>query len=344
MLFTYFELAASLFILVLSFYIFSRHYANRVARFYARLAFVAFLAAVFTYSFRIAFTFEIAQNINRISVSLWTFLFVMYVHFALIFTNRDKALKNKLVTLLLYLPAIILACVFTFSNIMYTRYEIQTIGIVNQPSPYYWIFVVYGVIYALSGLYLFYSFSRNARQKSVKAQAMLIAVGSFVPLAIAVVTDEIMPLVMGYRMIVPLCVFALAAMNFSIFIAMRKYALFAITPAFAADTIIRTMPDPLIVTDLDSRILLLNMEADKLFHCKDEDLEGRCFECIFKDKHKFEKLYDEVVNQGKEIIRYEAEIIDPDGEVFPALINANLLRDPVGATLGVVYIIRDISG
>lgn len=340
MLFSYFELAASLFTLLLAFYIYNRHYANRVARFYGRLALVGFFASIFEYSLRIAFTFDIAIFINRISISFWAFLFAMFVHFALIFAKKDDALKNRAATMALYFPAAVFSVFFIFGNFMYTRYEIQPIGIVNQPSPYYWFFALYCLAYSAWGIYLFLSFARTAPQKTAKEQALLIGAGCLLAFFVGAVTDVLMPLLMGYRAIFPTIVFDVAFLNLVIFIAMRKYALFAITPALAADTIIRTMPDPMIVTDLEGNILLSNEEADRLLHCREEDIEGCNVANLFKDKEKYKKLYNEVVNQGKEIVKYEAEIVDPNGEVMRSLINANKLHDTLGATLGIVFIIH----
>src|SRR3989339_1935980 len=94
-LFPYFELAASLFVLVFSFVIFNRHYENKAARFFGRFALLAFFSCIMTYSMRIAFTLELAATINRLSVSLIAFTFAVFVHFALIFSRREHLLKKK---------------------------------------------------------------------------------------------------------------------------------------------------------------------------------------------------------------------------------------------------------
>ena len=89
MFFPYFELAASLFILLLAFEIWTRHHENRLARFYSIFALVSFFAAILTYSLRIAFTLEIARDINRLSATLWAFVFALYFHFVLLFTKKE---------------------------------------------------------------------------------------------------------------------------------------------------------------------------------------------------------------------------------------------------------------
>src|SRR3989339_69871 len=94
MFFPYFELAASLFVLLFSYHIWTRHHENRAARFFSRFATVAFLACIFTYSFRIAFTLEIAQDINRIAATLIAFSFSIFAHFALIFARKETFIRK----------------------------------------------------------------------------------------------------------------------------------------------------------------------------------------------------------------------------------------------------------
>jgi len=50
------------------------------------------------------------------------------------------------------------------------------------------------------------------------------------------------------------------------------------------------------------------------------------------------------VKQRKEIERFEATLCDPLGERILALINAVMFHDELGATLGIIFIVRDIRG
>lgn len=344
MFFSYFELAASLFILLMSFYIFTRHYENRSARFYARFALIGFLAALFEYSIRIAFTLEAAREINRISAVLWLFVFAMFAHFSLIFTKKNDWLKKKITWILLYLPAVLLSGVFLFTNSMYAFYEIHSIGIVSQPTFLYLFFALHTIVYVGFGVAMFLWYAQKAPQAIVRKQALLIGLGSLIPASIGAYVDEIAPVFFGVRHFWPTCVFDLALMTFFIFLAMRNYSLFAISPALAAEIVIETMPDSLIIADLEGRIILLNEEAHKFFHVPKDDILGKPISALFKDRVKYDQLFCEVVDRGLEIERFSAELCDPLGETIPALINANKVRDALGATLGVVYIIRDIRG
>ena len=344
MLFPYFELAAALFTLLFAFSIYSRHYENPTARFFARFALLAFFASIFEYSLRIAFTLELAGQLNRLSASLWSFVFPAFAHFCLIFSQKDSFLKKWFALPALYLPAGLLSALFLFTNFMYVRHDIYHFGIANQPAPLYWFFVLNTVAYVGFGVVLLLSRYATNAQIIERNQAALIAVGSILAGSVGLLTDEVLPLIQGYRFFPPTCVFDIAILIFFIYLAMRRYALFAISPALAADIIIETMPDALVMTDLEGRVILVNEEAHKYFKVKKERIIGSPIEDLFLNKDKYEDLYEKIVFKNKEILRHPADLLDPLGETIPSLINANKVRDSMGASMGVVYIIRDIRG
>jgi PAS domain S-box-containing protein len=345
MLFAYAELAASLFILLLAFQIWTRHYENKLARFYALFAGLSFLAAILTYSLRIAFTLELAADINRISGSLWAFIFALYLHFVLLFTRKERFFKNPFSLWLLYLPPVLISSLFLFTNLMYQRYEIQSIGIVSIPASLYLLFLLETALFCFLGIGFLANYSFVAPQKKERLQARLIAIGSIIPVIIGLINDMLLPIWLNVRLTPPSVIFDVAIMNLFIYLAMRNYSLFAISPSLAAETIIETMPDSLIVTDLDGQIIFVNDEAQKFFHVPKEEVAGHCIANLFKDKAKYEKLYIEVVNKKLVVELYEAEMINPLGEHIPALINARLLREKhIGETIGIVFVVRDIRG
>jgi PAS domain S-box-containing protein len=343
-LFPYFELAASLFILLLAFQIYSRHYENQPARFFVRFAILAFLACILTYSLRIAFTLELAQAINRFSAAVIAITFAVYAHFALIFTKKERFLKRPLSLPLLYIPPAIIGFLFIFTDLMYKRYEIHSYGIVSIPAPLYSIFIIQTFVYTFWGIVLFFSYAATATQKVERTQALWIVIVSIVPVSIVIITDQLLPTFFKVRFTFPTVVFDFALMNLFIFIAMQRYSLFAISPGLAAKTIIKTMPDSLIVTDLEGRVVLLNEEAHKYFHAPKEEILGKNIQALFEDKAAYEKLYNEVVNKRLEIERYKTNLCNPLGECLPSFINANALRVELGTLLGIIFIIRDIRG
>ena len=220
---------------------------------------------------------------------------------------------------------------------------VMTLGkVVSHPSRWYSLFFLQAVVFAAVGFFTLYRHWAAAREKTEKKQALLIFAGAFFPLLIGVITDEALPIIFGTRMTPPTAVFDIAAMMFFIYLAMHNYSLFSISPALAAETIVETMPDSLVVTNLEGRVLFLNEEAQKVFH--KEKITGRNIGDLFKQKDKYEKLYTEVVDKKLEIKGFEAELMDPLGERLPALINARLLRQRgLGGLLGIVFVIQDVQ-
>ena len=344
MIFPYFELAASLFILLLAFQIWTRHYESPLARFFALFAVVAFAATILEYSSRIAFTLDLGRDIDRLSSALWVLVFPLFAHFALLFTKKDGWIKSPLSLFGFYLFPAVVAGLFLFTNLMYIRFEIWSVGIVSIPSVWYGLFLLDTVLYSTLAFVLFFRYSLKTHQPSERFSARLIAFGVLLPLLVGVLTDELLPIIYSTRLTPPTAVFDLAAMNLFIYFAMRNYSLFAISPALAADTIIETMPDSLIVTDLDGRIIFLNEDAKKFFHA-DGAIAGRQIAGLFRQKAQYDQLYGEVVDKKVEVDRFAAELVDPLGETIPALINANILREKiVGEVLGIVFVVRDIRG
>lgn len=343
MLFPYFELFAAIFILLLCFQIFTRHYESKVARSFALFLLVTCLATILEYSMRIAFTLEFARALNRISGSLWVFAFSLFANFAFVFTKKNKFLEKAWAPLFFYVPPILLSILFLFTNLMYTRYEIWNIGIISQPAPWYWLFFAQTVFYPLLGIILFFHHALTSPQTLERVQSMVIAIGSTIPLTVGAITDEFLPLVQGQRTVFPTCVFDIAILSLFVYIAMRSYSLFSVSPSIAADVIIETMPDSMIATDLESKILFINSAACKLFRTTQDVIIGKPLFSFFKDREKFEKLFVEVVKRDKEVLRYEAELRSPLGETIPTLINAKLLKDKIfGGTIGGIFIIRDV--
>lgn len=344
MLFPYLELAASLFILLFAYYIGTRHFENKTARFFVRFAMVAFLSCIFAYSMRIAFTLGLGQDINRISKTLVAFSFAVFAHFALNFLKKEKILNRKFTLSLLYLPPILLGLLFFCTNWMFIRYEITSYGIISIPAPLYSLFTLQNIVYGGWAIYLLYSYSRIGAKRLKREQAHFIAIGALIPAAIGIVFDELVPLVLHRFVLPPTMVFDFALMILFIFIGMRRYGLFAISPTYAFNSIIETMPDALIVTNPSGRVLLLNEEAHKYFHAPKEALVKHNIRTLFEQPAKFEQLYSDIIDKNLEIERFEATLRTPLGKCLPSFINARAYRDEMGGLLGIIFVVRDIRG
>ncbi|MBI5682597.1 MAG: sigma 54-interacting transcriptional regulator [Deltaproteobacteria bacterium] len=111
-----------------------------------------------------------------------------------------------------------------------------------------------------------------------------------------------------------------------------------------SDTILNSLADGVVVISSSRRILYINKAAKELFTIAgDENMEGRiCREVIHHSNCSLCCLMTTAVNTGEEIHNKEVTIGKGDKTVTLS-VNAALLKDEAGKTIGAVEVFRDIS-
>lgn len=123
--------------------------------------------------------------------------------------------------------------------------------------------------------------------------------------------------------------------------AIWRYQLVDITPAFAAEPIIRTMADPLLVLDHDGILQVTNQAACHLLGRSETELVGKSFSTISRDLFPKEKL-DTLIRTGA-LQHYETNYSPRPGWTMVLDISASAIRDRFEQTVGIVCIARDIT-
>jgi PAS domain S-box-containing protein len=113
--------------------------------------------------------------------------------------------------------------------------------------------------------------------------------------------------------------------------------------ALDANIIIANAPDPVFVSDLEGKILQANDAASELLGFRpDELLEQSLARFISPvEAREFTAALREVVERG---VSRNARLNprSASGEIIPTTLNASALRDPNGAVIGVIGILRDM--
>ena len=119
--------------------------------------------------------------------------------------------------------------------------------------------------------------------------------------------------------------------------------LIAITPAFAARQIIDTMNDALLVLDREGIIQLVNQTTCTMFGLSEELLVGKSPVRAMYDNMAVAGVLASLV-QGETVSNLEMEYHRPEGgEAGSLSLSASIMRDPAGALLSVVCVVRDIT-
>jgi PAS domain S-box-containing protein len=128
---------------------------------------------------------------------------------------------------------------------------------------------------------------------------------------------------------------------------MWKYRLFALTPAFAADNIISTMTDGLLIADDHGIIQTVNNAVCGMLGYKKQELLGRKADDLFSDQKAdrpiSEKTWYYDVHSAGNINDIQTSLMTKTGAVVPISMSASTLRDREGSVHGMVFICRDIT-
>ncbi|MGM0446619.1 MAG: ATP-binding protein [Bacillota bacterium] len=111
-----------------------------------------------------------------------------------------------------------------------------------------------------------------------------------------------------------------------------------------SEGIVKSISNPLIVTDNENKVLLINPDAEKLFNLKEREISGTHFLEIIKEEEIFEAI-NETLETGKEIKGQKNRVVKFtfDNKDHYYRITTNPVEDKLGETSLVVTILEDIT-
>ena len=309
------------------------------AAFFACLALWSF-AYIFVHNFNISKdTAKLFDNISSIG---WANFASFFLWFSLIFTEKKKILKTKIIYPLIF----ILPLLF-----IYTQWVgLLTADYIKRPwgweaawssSILWYSYFFYYLSFTIIGLYLILNFRRKTKEPIKKKQAGIIFVATLITLLLGFFTEVILSGLDIYNM--PL----LGDVNtlcwaFGIVFAMAKYKLMVITPAAAAENIISTMADSLILLDREGNIVNVNKATLDLSGYRKDELEGKSVDIFFGEKDFKGTLLDRAIK--REVIRNdEFSFKTKAARNLPVIFSSSAMMDEAGGMAGIVCIVKDIS-
>jgi PAS domain S-box-containing protein len=298
-----------------------------------------------------SFTYIFIQNLNsskdtailfdNIGSIGWLSFTSFFLWFSLIFTEKKKILKTKIIYPLIF----VLPLLFIYKQ--WTGFFSS--GYIKQPwgweatgsSSMWWYYYLYYLSFITIGLYLILNFRRKTKDTIKKKQAGIIFIATLIPLILGTITDAILPEL--NIMVIPTMGNVITLIwAFGIVYAIAKYKLMVITPVAAAENIISTMADSLILLDREGNIVNVNKATLYLSGYGNSELEGKSVEIFFAEKDFKSTLLDKAIK--REIIRNdEFSFKTKTGDNIPVIFSSSAMTDEAGGMAGIVCIVKDIT-
>ena len=109
-------------------------------------------------------------------------------------------------------------------------------------------------------------------------------------------------------------------------------------------TVFRDATDPILIEDLEGRVLAANREAVRVYGWSEEELRGQPIKQIVPAERHAQA--DELLRRcraGEEVRDVEGLRWTKEGRRIPSLITLSLLADPEGQPIGIASFVKDIS-
>jgi PAS domain S-box-containing protein/putative nucleotidyltransferase with HDIG domain len=308
----------------------------------------ALLACFVIWSFALIFIYnpstskDTVRLFDNLSSPGWISFSSFFLWFALVFTEKKKILKTRMIYSLIF----ILPLLFVYKQ--WTGF--LTADYIQRPwgwesvlpeSIWAYLFFLYSLLFLAIGLYLILNFGRKTEEPIKKKQAKIIFTVALVSVTISTLTELILPILDIYILPSLANMFALIWVS-GIVYAIVKYKLMVISPVAAAENIISTMADSLILLDKQGNIASVNIAALGLSGYGEDELTGKPVEVFFTEKGFKGTLLNKAIK--KETIKnYELGFKTKTKDVVPILFSSSTIMDEAGGMAGIVCIIKDIT-
>lgn len=338
--FDWLSLAASVTCISLGVVVYSFNRRALLNKLFLMTSFFAFFYAFTEVMMWQASSFESAYFWNKMG-SVWPLFVVSVVHFALVFTGSNW-LKNKLTYLLLYVPAVLFWTIEIFTDLINGPPIMQYWGYNDTASNtlVYGISTLWSAGLPILAFVLCFRYYRRTDEEALKQQRKFVTIGFAVSIAAFVVTN------MLFRSVgidIPnLGIIAILFFGGFVGYAILKYELFSFDAAVAAENIVSTMPDSLILADMKGKMFRVNKRLVEFLSYGKDELIGKSISKLFAEERQCANVLKELAEK-RVIHNYELTYKTKFGEEKNVLFSGSVVKSKTGRDIGITCVIRDIT-
>ncbi|MBN2525693.1 MAG: response regulator [Deltaproteobacteria bacterium] len=296
------------------------------------------------YGYRRSESFEEASLWWRFDV-LWSVHIAVWLHLAMAFSEKTNWLKRKWIYGLIYGPSALFIILDSVAHAITGPPMKQPWGWSSSirenmisSIAYAWMLLVPAVC---AGMFIHYARTVTDARKKMQSRYMLVA--GLIPLIFGVL--ELLLHVWRIH-IPPLMVVSFILTNMCVAHTIWKYELFRLTPSRAADSIIETMNDSLVLVGFDSTILTANQATSSMLGYSETELLGKPVLDLFSPLASIPEWISKNISDQTEPVQHkniETAYLTADGKAIPVSLSGSMLCDKRRHLRGFLLIARDIT-
>ena len=259
------------------------------------------------------------------------------LHFCLLFT-KSALLKRRLFVVLMYVPTFFFTYINVTTRMITFSQEPSYWGYSMMPGDVYYILAGWIALYAIAAALSCFIFSRRTNSEKERRQALLLTAGIAVMIVGGVISEIVMPL-LGIEMM-PLTSTLTALNGILVAYAIARYKLMVLTPSIAADNILKTIADYMMVFNKDGTIAFVNDSALEAVGIGRRVI-GAKLDGVF-DEGVLLSIFGRLGKEGM-IRDVRSSMRLKDGKSIPVSLNCSAVKDGSGTLMGYVIVAKDMT-
>jgi PAS domain S-box-containing protein len=286
---------------------------------------------------------EFAYSMVNIGSIGWCFFPSVAVIFFLRYTEYKNLYKKKLIY-----PVLIFLSVFfiykQWTGFLIDELILEHYGWSYEWSSSVWPFLFYAYYFSLLifSIFILFVFRRKTRLIYQKKQTGILLVSTLACLSLGSLTNVVVQQLQIHDIPGLANVFFLFWAG-GIVYSITRYGFMSVTPAAAAENIVSTMPDALLLIGPGGRIVHCNESLSNLIGFKKKELIGkRAVDFLKEGNFLSRNPQREALKKKGFIHNYQVVLISNSGRQIPVSLSVSLLNDNYGQLAGMICVIKDM--
>jgi PAS domain S-box-containing protein len=328
---------------IIVFFLNSRHALNTI-----------FMFMSFSFGFWILVNFGFIQSHNVKEALFWINMFALWhfsvsllLHFILVFTQKTRLLKKPLTYAAVYGPAILFVLLDLWKSYTLGQPVRTSSGwaVHNPRNLVFYADIVWACSAAIIAAILLIRYYFTASDRLGKKQAKYVGLGFLIPIICSIIS-VIFSMFSGiWEPEFASCSFVFTSILIGY--GIWRHRLFSLTPSYAADNIISTMSDGVLIVNDAGRIQTVNKAVCGMLGYSEKELFGTKADDLFSDEGAGRPMSDKTwfftMRSAGNISDIQTSFITKAGTLIPISLSASVLKDRDNTMQGMVFICRDIT-